>query len=148
MVALHSITDPSLAPPGKHGLMIETRYTPYAPRGAKWTEEGAEREASRLLGLFEEYAPGVSKMVEQIRPISPPDMERDVLIPRGNFMHADMAIEQMFDSRPAKGLLDGYRVRSVDGLYLCGAGTFPGGGISGVPGRNAALQIISNLRPS
>jgi phytoene dehydrogenase-like protein len=147
MVALHSITDPSLVPPGKHGLMLETRYTPYAPRGAKWTEEAAEKEASRLLALFEEYAPGVSRMVEQVRPISPPDMERDVLLPKGNFMHADMTIDLMFDSRPAKGLLDGYRVRSVDGLYLCGAGTFPGGAISGVPGRNAALQIISSLRP-
>lgn len=145
MVALHSMRDHSLAPPGKQGLMLETRYTPYAPADGPWTKERSSQEATRLLEMFEAYAPGVSKMVESVLPLSPLDMERDVLVPNGNFLHADMDFDQMFDSRPAEGLVDGYRVRSVEGVYLCGAGAFPGGAISGIPGRNAALQIISEF---
>jgi phytoene dehydrogenase-like protein len=148
MVAIHSITDPSLVPQGKEGLLLETRFSPYRIEGSMWTEERAKDEAFRLLQIFEQYAPGVSNLVERVRPITPPEMERDVMIPRGNFMHADMCSGQIFEDRPTAGILDGYRVRSIEGLYLCGSGAFPGGGISGAPGRNAARQIASDLGAS
>jgi len=72
-------------------------------------------------------------------------MEADVMVPQGNFVHADMSFDQMFMDRPMPGLLRGYEVAAVSNLFLCGAGTFPGGGVSGVPGRNAARQIIEKL---
>ena len=65
-------------------------------------------EAERLLSIYSEYCPGVESAVEATRAMSPQDMERDVMIPKGNFMHVDMVFDQMFDRRPSKGLLDGY----------------------------------------
>ncbi|HYB04453.1 MAG TPA: NAD(P)/FAD-dependent oxidoreductase [Nitrososphaerales archaeon] len=146
MVALHSTTDPSLAPRGKHGLVLETRYTPYKLYGLSWTEADREKEATRLLDLYSHYCPGIEKLVEGYVAKSPQDMESDVMVPQGNFMHADMEYGQMFEQRPSPGLLTGYEVRIFSNLFLCGAGTFPGGGVSGVPGRNAAMQIIDKLK--
>lgn len=146
MVALHSSIDHSLVPRGRHGLVLETRYTPYELSGEEWTVESTEEEATRLLSLFSDYCPGVERLVEKFVAMSPPMMESDVMIPRGNFMHADMTLDQMFDLRPAKGLLDGYQVVSIPGLYLCGAGTHPGGAVSGIPGRNAAMQILERMQ--
>ncbi len=145
MVALHSSTDSTLVPKGKHSLVLETRYTPYRVRGRNWTKEMVEAESERLLAIYSEYCPGVEKLVERSIALSPPDMERDVMIPGGNFMHADMTLDQMFDARPAKGVLDGYESKAVSGLYLCGAGTHPGGAVSGIPGRNAAMQVLGRL---
>jgi len=146
MVALHSTTDSSLAPDGKQSLILETRFTPYKLFGLSWTEEDKENETEKLLSIYSKYCPGVEDLVEEKLAKSPQDMERDVLVPQGNFMHVDMKFDQMFDNRPAPGLLNGYEVASIPNLFLCGAGTFPGGGVSGIPGRNSALQIIEKLR--
>jgi phytoene dehydrogenase-like protein len=145
MVAIHSSMDRSLVPEGKQGLVLETRFTPYKLYGLSWMDSDKEAETERLLALYSQYCPGVDDLVEETTAKCPQDMESDVMIPQGNFMHADMKFEQMFDSRPSQGLLDGYEVAAVPNLYLCGAGTFPGGGVSGIPGRNAALQILSNI---
>ncbi len=146
MVALHSTTDPSLAPPGKHSLVLETRFTPYKLFGLSWTEEDRENEAKRLLSLYSSYCPEIENLVEDYRAKSPQDMESDVMVPQGNFVHVDMEYDQMFEDRPSPGLLKGYEVAIISNLFLCGAGTFPGGGVSGIPGRNAALQIIEKLK--
>ena len=145
MVALHSSTDRSLAPPGKHSLVLETRYTPYKLYGLSWMKSDRQQEAERLLSIYGKYCPDVEDLVEDSRAMAPQDMEADVMIPQGNFMHADMSYSQMFENRPAPGLLNGYEVDSISNLFLCGAGTFPGGGVSGIPGRNAANQILKKL---
>jgi phytoene dehydrogenase-like protein len=142
MVALHSATDPSLVPPEKESLVLETRYTPYKLNGMSWTEQDKEDECGRLLALYSEYCPGVEDLVEHSKYNAPSDMERDVFIPKGNFIHADMSFDQMFEKRPVPGLLDGYAVRFLNGLYICGSGAFPGGAVSGIPGHNAAMQIL------
>jgi phytoene dehydrogenase-like protein len=146
MVALHSTTDPSLSPRGKHGLVLETRFTPYKLSGLSWTETDRENEAKRLLDLYSSYCPEVESLVEGYVAKSPQDMESDVMVPQGNFVHADMEFNQMFEQRPSPGLLRGYEVGIISNLFLCGAGTFPGGGVSGIPGRNAAMQIIEKLK--
>ena len=146
MVALHSATDPSLVPSGKHSLILETRYTPYRLHGMNWTEEDVEEQNEKLLSLYGEYCPGVEDLVEHSRSMSPRDMEKDVMLPGGNFLHADMNFDQMFEKRPISDLLDGYAVQSIQGLYICGSGAFPGGAVSGIPGHNAAMQILQFLR--
>ncbi len=145
MVAIHSTTDSSLVPPGKQSLILETRFSPYKLYGLSWTDDDREKEANRLLSLYSSYCPGVEKLAEDHRAKSPQDMEKDVMIPQGNFMHADMDFHQMFDERPEPDLLKGYEVSIVPNLFLCGAGTFPGGGVSGVPGHNAAMQIVEKF---
>jgi len=145
MVALHSATDASLVPPGKHSLVLETRYTPYKLQGKNWTEDDRASETERLLSLYSEYCPGVEKMIEHSKSMSPMDMEKDVMVPQGNFVHADMNFDQMFDNRPSTGLLKGYEVWSISGLYICGSGAFPGGAVSGIPGHNAASQILTSF---
>lgn len=145
MVAIHSSTDPTLVPSGKQSLVLETRFTPYKVRGLSWTESDIQNESERLLSIYSGYCPGVEELVEDSRAMCPRDMETDVMIPDGNFMHVDMNFEQMFEHRPSSRLLNGYEVNSVENLFLCGAGTFPGGGVSGIPGRNAAMQIMAKL---
>ncbi len=146
MVALHSSMDRTLVPPGKQGLVLETRFTPYKLYGLSWSESDREKESARLLSIYSRYCPGVDELVEDSRAKCPQDMEADVMVPRGNFVHADMVFDQMFASRPVQGLLNGYEVAPISNLFLCGAGTFPGGGVSGIPGRNAAIQIIEKLQ--
>ena len=125
MVALHSTTDSSLVPPGKHSLVLETRFTPYKLYGLSWTEADRAKEAERLLSLYSRYCPGVERLVENSTSKSPQDMEADVMVPQGNFVHADMSFDQMFMDRPMPGLLRGYEVAAVSNLFLCGAGPFP-----------------------
>lgn len=146
MVALHSTFDRSLVPDGKQGLVLETRFTPYKLYGLSWSDSDIQAETRRLLSLYSGYCPGVEDLVEQSVAKSPQDMESDILLPQGNLVHADMSPDQIFDRRPIESLLDGYEVSFIRCLFLCGAGTFPGGGISGVPGRNAAMQIIDKLK--
>lgn len=145
MVAIHSSTDRSLVPEGKQGLALETRFTPYKLYGLSWMDSDREAETERLLSIYSQFCPGVEDLVEESTAKCPQDMESDVMVPQGNFMHVDMLFEQMFDNRPASGLLNGYEVRSIPNLFLCGAGTFPGGGVSGIPGRNAALQVLRQM---
>jgi len=146
MVALHSSLDRSLVPEGKQGLVLETRFTPYKRFGLSWSESDREEETEKLLSLYSRYCPGVEDLVEESVAKSPQDMENDVMVPQGNFMHADMRFDQMFENRPVAGLLNGYEVAAIPNLFLCGAGTFPGGGVSGIPGRNAAIQILNKIK--
>ena len=125
--------------------MLETRFTPYRLNGMNWTEDDTQEENERLLSLYAEYCPGVEDLVEHSRSMSPRDMEKDVMIPGGNFLHADMNFDQMFEKRPISDLLNGYAIQSIHGLYICGSGAFPGGAVSGIPGHNAAMQILRDF---
>lgn len=144
MVALHSAGDSSLAPSGKHILSLETRYTPYKlADGSSW-DDIKERVGDDLLELYSEYCPNVRKLVSKRYVASPLDWERDLNLPKGNFLHADMSLDQLFSLRPAIGLSQ-YRT-PIHGLYISGAGTHPGGGVSGSPGYNAAQVILKELK--
>ncbi len=144
VVMTWSASDPTLAPEGKHVLFLWAQYFPYQlSTGEHWDAIG-DREADRLLAILRRYAPNmtpdrvIGRLVE-----TPLYLERELGLHRGNVMHLDMSIDQMFMFRPAAGL-SGYR-SPVPGLYLTGASTHPGGGIMGAAGRNAAAVLLRDL---
>jgi phytoene dehydrogenase-like protein len=137
--------DPSLAPEGHEVLWLWAQYHPYelAPELAGGWDAIAEREADRILSTFERYAPGTSARVTHRVFQHPLWLERELGLHRGNVMHLEMTMDQMFAMRPLPGL-SGYRSH-LRGLYLTGASTHPGGGIMGASGRNAARVLLRDL---
>lgn len=140
-----SAVDDSLAPPGGEVLWLWAQYYPYAlSKDRSWDTIGQE-VADRILDTFESYAPGTrDKIVGQLFQ-HPLWLERELGLVRGNVMHLEMSLDQMFMMRPALEL-SGYRTH-LEGLYLTGASTHPGGGIMGASGRNAARVILQDLEP-
>jgi phytoene dehydrogenase-like protein len=130
--------DPSLAPPGKHIMGIFLQYAPYTLREGTW-DELPEPFGDRVITLIEEYAPNIRSIVEHRQVLSPLDLERRFGITGGNIFHGEMSLDQMFVLRPLAGWAR-YRT-PVKGLYLCGSGAHPGGGVMGAPGHNAAREM-------
>ena len=134
--------DPTLAPPGKHIMGIFLQYAPYTLREGTW-DELREPFAGRVLDLISEYAPNIRSIVVDQQTLTPLDLERRFGITGGNIFHGEMSLDQMFSMRPAAGWAR-YRT-PVPGLYLCGSGAHPGGGVMGAPGYNAAREILKDL---
>jgi len=138
-----SAVDPTLAPPGKHTLFLWGQYYPYAlADGASWDDIG-QRVADRMLAKLAEYAPNVTDAVIGQLVEHPLYLERELGLLRGNVMHLEMSIDQMFMLRPAL-TMSNYR-GPLKGLYLTGASTHPGGGIMGAAGRNTAHVLLTDL---
>jgi phytoene dehydrogenase-like protein len=133
--------DPSLAPAGRHIMGIFLQYGPYTLRDATW-DELREPFAERVLDVIEEYAPNIRSIVEHRQVLTPLDLERRFGITGGNIFHGDMALDQMFVLRPVAGWAR-YRT-PIKGLYLCGSGAHPGGGVMGAPGYNAAREMLKD----
>lgn len=138
-ISIPSLVDDSLAPEGTHVMSISMKYAPYAHTSGD-RERQREQLAERVLTTLERYAPGFSDLITARQIISPYDLEREFGLTGGNVVHGDMSIDQLFAMRPVLGYGD-YRT-PIDGLYLCGSGTHPGGGVSGASGRNAALAVL------
>lgn len=139
---LHSVTDPSLAPPGKVTLSIFSQYSPYRLRRGSW-DEVKEGVGDTILETLASYAPNLRRSVEKREVLSPLDMEREWGLPGGCIWQTDMTPDQLFSSRPVPGW-SGYRT-PVRGLYLCGSSTHPGGGVTGAPGHNAASVVLEDF---
>ncbi len=135
--------DDSLAPPGRHILSCFVQYAPRDLVGSSWE---AEREllGDRVVALLGEYAPNLPSAVLHRQVITPLDMERDFGLVGGNIFQGEMSLDQLFSFRPASQA-GAYRT-PVGGLYLCGSGTHPGGGVMGAPGRNAARLVLREAR--
>lgn len=140
-----SSVDHTITPPGKHSLYIWAQYHPYTLAGGESWDDIREREADRLIDTMAEYAPNIASAVTHRYIQSPLDLERNVGLLRGNIMHIDMSLDQMFMFRPLPDLAQ-YRT-PLEGLYLTGASTHPGGGVSGASGRSAASAVLADLRP-
>lgn len=138
-LTIPTMYDPSLAPEGKHIMGIFVQYAPYTLRGASW-DELREPFADRVFDLLEESIPGFRSIVEERQVLTPLDLERRFGITGGNIFHGAMSLEQMFFFRPVAGWAR-YRT-PVRGLYLCGSGAHPGGGVIGAPGHNAAREML------
>jgi phytoene dehydrogenase-like protein len=136
-----TLYDPSLAPPGKHIMGIFIQYAPYTLRDTHW-DELREPFAYRVLDLIEEYAPGFRNLVIEKQVLTPLDLEQRFGLTGGNIFHGEMSLDQMFVMRPVAGCAR-YRT-PIRGLYLCGSGTHPGGGVMGAPGHNAAREILKD----
>jgi len=140
-MTIPTLYDPSLAPPGRHIMGIFLQYAPYTLRGATW-DELREGYADRVLEVVEEYCPNIKSIVLERQTLSPLDLERRFGITGGNIFHGEMSADQMFVLRPLAGFAR-YRM-PVRGLYLCGSGAHPGGGVMGAPGHNCAREILKD----
>jgi phytoene dehydrogenase-like protein len=138
-----SAVDPTVAPPGRHLLSIFVQYAPYRLREGGW-DDLKERFADRCLEVLERHAPGIRDLVVAREVLSPLDLERRFGLTGGNIFQGAMTPSQLFLLRPVAGFAD-YRT-PIRGLYLCGAATHPGGGVMGACGRNAAREILRDVR--
>ena len=138
-----TLTDLSLAPAGRHVMSVCVQFTPYRLKAGDWTA-GASEVAETVLSTLEEYAPGIRGLVLGRQVLTPKDLEATYGLTGGHPSHGEPSLDQLFLARP---LLGWGRYRTpVNGLYLCGAGTHPGGGVTGGPGANAAREIVKDLR--
>lgn len=135
--------DPTLAPEGKHVMFLWGQYYPYELASRENWDDIAEREADRMLDVMAQYAPNVKDAVIDRLIETPLYLERTLGLLRGNVMHLEMSVDQMFMLRPAL-TMSNYR-GPVKNLYLTGASTHPGGGIMGAAGRNAATVLLHDL---
>jgi phytoene dehydrogenase-like protein len=138
-----TVHDPSLAPEGKHVATVDINSQPYTLAEGDW-DSIKEGVADRVLAELDGYFPGLSSSVLHRQVLSPLDLERILGMTGGHALHGEMAPDQLFMNRPVRGFAD-YRT-PIAGLYLCGAGTHPGGGVSGANGRNCATEALRDLR--
>ncbi|XP_051214725.1 uncharacterized protein [Lolium perenne] len=144
-MTIPSVLDKTISPPGQHVINLFVQYTPYTLSEGSWQDPTVRRSfAERCFSLIDEYAPGFSSSVIGYDMLTPPDLEREFGLTGGNIFHGAMGLDSLFLMRPAKGWSD-YRT-PVKGLYLCGSGAHPGGGVMGAPGRNAALVVLDDLK--
>lgn len=138
-ITIPSIADPSLAPDGKHVMSISASFAPYDLKGG-WSE-ARETFADKIIDLIGEYANGFSDQVVARELLTPVDIEQQYHVSGGHWHHGELAIDQSFMMRPIHGAAQ-YDT-PIDGLFLCGAAAHPGGGITGIPGHNAAQRILA-----
>jgi phytoene dehydrogenase-like protein len=138
-----SNADPSLAPAGKHVMTCFVQYVPYKLRQGTW-DENRELLGDRVVNKVAEYAPNVPSSIVARQVLTPLDLERTYGLTEGNIFHGDLNLEQLFFNRPVAGWSQ-YRT-PIAGLYLCGAGAHPGGGVTGAPGHNCAHQVLRDLK--
>ena len=143
-ITMPSIVDPSLAPPGKHLMSVWMQYAPYHLKDSHWD---TERDAlgDTVESVIEEWAPGFKNLILHRQVLTPLDLERTFGLTEGCIYHAEMGLDQILFMRP----LPGWARYStpIENLYLCGSGTHPGGGITGLPGYYAAKRILQARRP-
>jgi phytoene dehydrogenase-like protein len=134
-----TVVDPDLAPEGKHIISIFGGHAPYELQGTTWDVE-REKVADSVFDEFERYAPGVKDVVIDRQILMPPDLERIFALPQGHIFHGELTLDQLSFMRPAPHYAD-YR-SPIRGLWQCGSGTHPGGGVMGMGGHNAAREIL------
>jgi phytoene dehydrogenase-like protein len=137
-ITLPTVNDPGLAPPGRHVLSAIVQYAPYALKQG-WQAE-RQRFTDVCIDTLENAAPGLRGSIAGVELLTPVDMEREFRISGGHWHHGDLAFDQFLMVRPVPGAAQ-HRT-PLEGLFLCGAGCHPGGGVMGIAGRNAAQQIL------
>lgn len=135
--------DETLAPADRHVMTCFVQYVPYRLKEGTW-DENRELLGDRVVRKIGEYAPNVPGTVLHRQVLTPLDLERVYGLTEGNIFHGDLSLDQLFFMRPVPGYAR-YRT-PIEGLYLCGAGAHPGGGVTGAPGHNAAHQVLRDLR--
>jgi phytoene dehydrogenase-like protein len=142
-ITMPSVADSSLAPAPGHVMSVFVQYAPYRLKGGDW-DSRREELGDVVLKTLCDYAPGIDKLVVQRQILTPLDIERRFGMSGGHIYHGEHALDQLFTFRPLLGFAR-YRT-PVKGLYLCGSGTHPGGGITGAPGLNAAREILKDVK--
>jgi phytoene dehydrogenase-like protein len=142
-MVIPTLSDPALAPQGKHILSIDVRYMPYNLRTGSW-DEHRERLADVVLQVLSGYAPGIQQKIVHRQILTPLDYECMYSLPKGDSYHGEMGLDQMLFMRPVAGSQGS--LSPIPGLYLCGAGAHPGGGVTGAPGYIASRQVLKKYR--
>jgi phytoene dehydrogenase-like protein len=138
-IVIPSMLDPAMAPPGKHVMSIFVQYAPYHVNGG-WTDERREALGDTVVDTLAQYAPNLKRAILHRQVVTPADIERVLGLTEGNIFQGELSLQQMFFLRPVPAWAK-YRT-PLSGLYQCGAGTHPGGGVMGASGRNAARAIL------
>src|SRR6202049_5028320 len=139
-----SLTDPSVAPPGKHVLSCFVQYAPYKLKpGLNWDDQ-KEAFGDTVVNTIAEYAPNIKDIIIQKQVVTPLDLEREWGLSEGNIFQGELSLEQLFFLRPVPGWAQ-YRT-PIKNLYICGSAAHPGGGIMGANGRLAALEILKDIK--
>jgi phytoene dehydrogenase-like protein len=142
-IAIPSLSDPSLAPAGKHVMSIYMQYAPYKLRNSDWETE-RNVLAEEIVKTISQYAPNLPETIIGHQMITPKDLEEKYGLTGGHIFHGELALDQFFTMRP---LLDWARYSTpIERLYLCGSGTHPGTGLTGGSGANAAREIAKALK--
>ncbi len=141
-MVIPTLTDPSVAPPGKHIMSCFVQYAPYKLRpGLNWDDQ-KEAFGDTVINTIAEYAPNIKDIILHRQVVTPLDLERDFGLSEGNIFQGELSLEQLFFLRPVPGYA-AFRT-PIKNLYMCGSATHPGGGIMGAPGRLAALEILKD----
>lgn len=130
-------------PPGKHVVNLFGGHAPYTLKGGDWATE-KETFKKTVFDTIEAFAPGFSNDVIEAQLLVAPDIERIVNLPQGHIFHGELSTDQLFFQRPVSGYAD-YRT-PISSLYICGSSMHPGGGVSGIPGANAAREILKDAK--
>jgi len=138
-IVIPSMLDPAMAPPGKHVMSIFVQYAPYNLNGG-WTDARREGLGDAVVDTLAGYAPNIKSAILHRQVVTPADIERVVGLTEGNIFQGELSLQQMFFLRPAPAWAR-YRT-PIAGLWQCGSGTHPGGGVMGASGRNAAFAIL------
>jgi len=141
-IVIPSLTDPSVAPPGKHVMSCFVQYAPYNLKQGNWDEK-REEFGDTVIDTIAEHAPNIKDIILHRQVLTPLDLERDFGLSEGNIFQGELTLEQLFFLRPAPGWAQ-YRT-PIRNLYMCGSATHPGGGIMGASGRNAAMHILKDM---
>jgi phytoene dehydrogenase-like protein len=141
-IVIPSLTDPSVAPPGKHVMSCFVQYAPYHLREGTWDEQ-RDAFGDTVIDTVSEYAPNLKRLILYRQVLTPLDLEREWGLSEGNIFQGELTLEQLFFLRPVPGWAQ--YTTPIDRLYMCGSATHPGGGIMGAPGRNAAMRVLKEL---
>jgi phytoene dehydrogenase-like protein len=142
-LVIPSLTDPSVAPPGKHVMSCFVQYAPYNLKEGTW-DERREEFGDTVIDTIAEHAPNIRDIILHRQVLTPLDIEREFGLTEGNIFQGELTLEQLFFLRPAPGWAQ-YRT-PIRNLYMCGSATHPGGGIMGASGRNGAEMILRDMK--
>ncbi len=142
-MVIPSLTDPSVAPPGKHVLSCFVQYAPYTLASGTWDEQ-REAFGDAVIDTLAGYAPNIRDIILHRQVVTPLDLEREWGLTEGNIFQGELTPDQLFFARPVPGWAQ--YTTPIRNLWMCGSATHPGGGIMGAPGRNAALRILKRDR--
>ena len=143
-ILIPSLTDPTMAPPGKHFMSVFVQYVPPKVNGKEWTPELRDQFAQTVFNQIETYAPGFRELILHAEIRTPHELENEIGLTEGNIFQGELTMDQLLFNRPIPGYAQ-YR-GPAKGLYMCGSSNHPGGGIMAAPGANAAREILRDLR--
>lgn len=143
-VMIPTLLDPTMAPPGKHFMSCFVQYAPPRIAGRDWTDADRDAFAATCIDQIEAYAPGFKNLILHAEVRTPREIEAEVGLTEGNIFQGELTFDQLLFNRPVPGAAQ-YRAPIRD-LWMCGSSTHPGGGVMGAPGRNAAAEILRDMK--